>query len=229
MLCGTWRPSRKRCTSTETRTSGGPATEQRAIDLFTALKGSGKKWMGFGSLRPVLSPAGKRMLNAARESGMLTAWVGWDAMTDDGSEGLRCRRENRGRPGGSGAHDQGPRHRCLDCSTCWAPATIPWMISNARVELCDRLGVSMHPSLVVPYPGTKLREQYEPYLYKDMGWEYYTGAYALFEHPDPAMTPETPGGAVLRNLARSASAGEGAACICSGSPGEPFLTRISFR
>ena len=23
-----------------------------------------------------------------------------------------------------------------------------------------------------------------------MGWEYYTGAYALFEHPDPAMTPE---------------------------------------
>jgi hypothetical protein len=23
-----------------------------------------------------------------------------------------------------------------------------------------------------------------------MGWEYYNGAYALFEHPDPAMTPE---------------------------------------
>jgi hypothetical protein len=23
-----------------------------------------------------------------------------------------------------------------------------------------------------------------------MGWEFYTGAYALFEHPDPAMTPE---------------------------------------
>ena len=48
----------------------------------------------------------------------------------------------------------------------------------------------MHPSLVVPYPGTRLREQYEPYLYKDMGWEYYTGAYALYDHPDPAMTPE---------------------------------------
>ena len=48
----------------------------------------------------------------------------------------------------------------------------------------------MHPSLLVPYPGTELRQQYEPYLYKDLGWEYYTGAYALFEHPDPDMTPE---------------------------------------
>jgi hypothetical protein len=48
----------------------------------------------------------------------------------------------------------------------------------------------MHPSLVVPYPGTDLRTEYEPYLYKELGWEYYNGAYALFEHPDPAMTPE---------------------------------------
>ena len=58
------------------------------------------------------------------------------------------------------------------------------------VELADRLGGSMHPSLIVPYPGTELRRQYEPYLYKDLGWEFYTGAYALFQHPDPAMTPE---------------------------------------
>ena len=36
----------------------------------------------------------------------------------------------------------------------------------------------------------ELRKQYEPYLYKDLGWEYYTGAYALFDHPDPAMTAD---------------------------------------
>jgi radical SAM superfamily enzyme YgiQ (UPF0313 family) len=58
------------------------------------------------------------------------------------------------------------------------------------VEVADRLKVSMHPSLVVPYPGSELRKQYEPYLYEDLGWEYYTGAYALFDHPDPAMTPD---------------------------------------
>ena len=48
----------------------------------------------------------------------------------------------------------------------------------------------MYKRQVVPYPGTELRRQYEPYLYKELGWEYYTGAYALFDHPDPAMTPE---------------------------------------
>jgi hypothetical protein len=56
------------------------------------------------------------------------------------------------------------------------------------VDVADRLGVSMHPSLVVPYPGTRLFEEYAPYIYRDLGWEYYTGAYALFDHPDPAMT-----------------------------------------
>jgi hypothetical protein len=39
-------------------------------------------------------------------------------------------------------------------------------------------------------PCTDLAKEYEPYLYKDLGWEYYTGAYALYEHPDPRMTPE---------------------------------------
>jgi len=163
--------------------------EQRAIDMFTALKGSGKKWMGFGSLRPVLTPAGSRMLNAARESGMLTVWVGWDAISDesltayraDGKVGIDRERAVRT------LRDHG-----IDVSLFYMLGGRQDTLDDFKrsVELADRLGVSMHPSLVVPYPGTELRRQYEPYLYKDMGWEYYTGAYALYEHPDPAMTPE---------------------------------------
>lgn len=163
--------------------------EQRAIDLFTALKGSGKKWMGFGSLRPVLTPAGSRMLNAARESGMLTVWVGWDAISDesltayraDGKVGVDRERAVRT------LRDHG-----IDVSLFYMLGSRQDSMDDFKrsIELADRLGVSMHPSLVVPYPGTELRRQYEPYLYKDLGWEYYTGAYALFEHPDPAMTAE---------------------------------------
>jgi len=164
-------------------------TEQRAIDLFTALKGSKKTWMGFGSLRPVLSPAGERMLNAARESGMRTVWVGWDAISDDslkayGADGkIGLDRERAVRT---------IRAHGIDVSLFYMLGSRVDSLDDFKrsVELADRLGVSMHPSLVVPYPGTKLREQYEPYLFKDMGWEYYTGAYALFDHPDPAMTPE---------------------------------------
>ncbi|SNB47905.1 radical SAM protein [Geobacter sp. DSM 9736] len=163
--------------------------EQRAIDMFTALKGSGKKWMGFGSLRPVLTPAGSRMLNAARESGMLTVWVGWDAISDesltaykaDGKIGVDRERAVRT------LRDHG-----IDVSLFYMLGSRTDTLDDFKraVDVADRLGVSMHPSLVVPYPGTELAKQYEPYIYKDLGWEYYTGAYALFEHPDPAMTPE---------------------------------------
>ena len=164
-------------------------TEQRAIDLFNALRGSGKRWMGFGSLRPVLSPAGKRMLNAARESGMLTAWVGWDAMTDEGLKAYHA-------DGKIGVDREAAvrtiKDHGIDVSLFYMLGSRADSLDDFKrsLEVADRLGVSMHPSLVVPYPGTKLREQYGPYLYKDMGWEYYTGAYALFDHPDPAMTPE---------------------------------------
>ncbi len=163
--------------------------EQRAIDMFTALKGSGKKWMGFGSLRPVLTPAGSRMLNAARESGMLTVWVGWDAISD---ESLKAYKAN-----GKVGVDRERAVRTLkdhgiDVSLFYMLGSREDSLDDFKrsVELADRLGVSMHPSLLVPYPGTELLRQYDPYIYKELGWEYYTGAYALFEHPDPAMTPE---------------------------------------
>ncbi len=162
---------------------------QRAIDLFTALKGSGKKWMGFGSLGPVLSKDGSRMLNAARESGLLSLWVGWDAISD---EGLKEYAAN----GKIGVDRETAlrtlRDHGIDVSLFYMLGSRKDSIDDFKrsVELADRLGVSMHPSLVVPYPGTRLREQYEPYLYKELGWEYYNGAYALFDHPDPAMAPE---------------------------------------
>jgi radical SAM superfamily enzyme YgiQ (UPF0313 family) len=51
------------------------------------------------------------------------------------------------------------------------------------IELAERLGAAVHPVLLTPLPGTELYEEYELYLLKDRGWEYYTGAHAVFEHP----------------------------------------------
>ena len=163
--------------------------EQRAIDMFTELKGVRKKWMGFGSLRPVLTPAGSRMLNAARESGMLTVWVGWDSISEEGLTEFKA-------DGKSGVDRERAirtlKDHGIDVSLFYMLGSRTDTLDDFKrsIELADRLGVSMHPSLVVPYPDTELRRQYEPYLYKELGWEYYTGAYAVFEHPDPAMTPE---------------------------------------
>lgn len=162
---------------------------ERAIELFTALKGSDKRWMGFGSLAPVLAPEGPRMLKAARESGLLSLWVGWESISDEGLREFAASvkvgkdRERAVKTLKDSGIDVslfymlGSRHDSIDDF-------------SRSVEIADRLGVSMHPSLVVPYPGTKLREQYDPYIYKDLDWEYYNGAYALFDHPDPDMAPE---------------------------------------
>ncbi|MBI5740783.1 MAG: B12-binding domain-containing radical SAM protein [Nitrospirae bacterium] len=162
---------------------------QRAIDLFNALRGSGKRWMGFGSLRPVLEPEGPGMLKAARESGLLSLWVGWESISDEGLKDLSA--------GGKVGADRERAVKTLkdfgiDVSLFYMLGSRHDSIDDFRrsIDVADRLGVSMHPSLLVPYPGTKLRAQYEPYIYKELGWEYYTGAYALFEHPDPAMMPE---------------------------------------
>lgn len=161
----------------------------RAIELFTALRGSRKKWMGFGSLAPVLSPEGPRMLDAARESGMVTVWVGWESISEGGLEAYGADRkvgEDRERALKT-LRDHG-----IDVSLFFMLGSRSDSMDDFRraVDVADRLGVSMHPSLVVPYPGTDLRAEYEPWLYQDLGWEFYTGAYALFEHPDPAMTAE---------------------------------------
>src|SRR5512137_1288151 len=135
------------------------------------------------------SVQGSRMLNAARESGMLTVWVGWDAISDESLKSYKA-------DGKVGVDRERAvktlRDHGIDVSLFYMLGAREDALDDFRrsVELADRLGVSMHPSLVVPYPGTELRRQYEPYLYKGLGWEYYTGAYALFEHPDPAMTPE---------------------------------------
>lgn len=163
--------------------------QDRAIDLFTALRGSRKRWMGFGSLAPVLSPQGGRMLDAAREAGMFTVWVGWESISAGGVEAygaepkLGVDRERAVKT----IKDHG-----IDVSLFFMLGSRADSLDDyARaVELADRLGVSMHPSLVVPYPGSELRDQYEPFLYRELGWEYYSGAYALFDHPDPAMAPD---------------------------------------
>jgi radical SAM superfamily enzyme YgiQ (UPF0313 family) len=159
----------------------------RAIELFTALRGIKKQWMGFGSLGPVMSPIGDRLLNTAREAGLITLWVGWDAMSD---EGLTAYRAN----GKIGVDREAAVRKIKDHGI---DVSLFYMLGgrddsiddfDRAVEVADRLGVSMHPSLLVPYPGAEIYKLYEPYIYKDLGWEYYTGAFALFDHPDPAMT-----------------------------------------
>src|SRR6185369_16541401 len=141
------------------------------------------------SLGPVMSPVGSKLLTAARESGLMTLWVGWDAMSDAGLNAY-------GAAGKIGKDRESAlkkiRDHGIDVSLFFMLGARADTLADfdKALDLCDRLGVSMHPSLLVPYPGTKLYEEYAPFIYRELGWEYYTGAYALFDHPDPAMSAE---------------------------------------
>lgn len=162
----------------------------RAVALFDAIAaGKRRAWYGFGDLRSVQGPEGERVLRAARRSGLYSVWAGWETdsaetlagFRADGKQG-RDREEAVRRIQGEGIEVVlfamlGARGDGLDAF-------------RRTLEFADRLRVGIHPVLATPLPGTELYEEYRPYLIPGLGWEAFTGARAVFEHPDPEATPE---------------------------------------
>jgi radical SAM superfamily enzyme YgiQ (UPF0313 family) len=166
------------------------ADPDRAVALFEALaRGKRRSWYGFGDLRSVQGPEGERVLEAARRSGLYSVWAGWESDSAEALAGFRAagkqgkdRIEAVKRIQGKGIEVVlftmlGAREDGLDAF-------------RRTLELADRLRVGIHPVLATPLPGTELYEAYRPYLIPGLGWDAYTGVRAVFEHPDPAATPE---------------------------------------
>ncbi|HEY6872943.1 MAG TPA: cobalamin-dependent protein [Geobacteraceae bacterium] len=165
---------------------GGDAL--RSILLFEELaRGSKKHWYGFGDLKAVQGPNGGKMLAAARKSGLFSVWVGWEGDED------KLGTYHAG--GKQGADRVGAVRKMQDAGI----DVILFVVLGGRhdsvdsfaraLELSERLQVGLHPVLLTPLPGTELYESYRPFLFQQMGWDYYTGVRAVFEHPDPEMTP----------------------------------------
>lgn len=161
----------------------------RAIDLFTALRGSKKTWFGYGDLRSVQTSQGDRLLKAAKESGLTSLWVGWESFSDEGVKMLEAS-EKMGRNREDAVRKVKDHGIDVTLQVMFGGRADTLAEFDKAVEISDRLGVYVHPSLLVPYPGTELYEEYEPFLFKEMGWEFYDGAHAVFEHPLPEMSPE---------------------------------------
>lgn len=160
----------------------------RSIELFRALeKGARRPWYGFGDLRSVQGERGEELIAAARASGLFSVWVGWES--------------DEGRLAGYHASaKQGPdRESAIRRLKAAGIDVVLFVVLGGRgdslrdferaVELADRLDVGVHPVLLTPFPGTELYEEYAESLLPGLGWESFTGVRAVFEHPDPAMTP----------------------------------------
>lgn len=165
------------------------ADPDRATALFDALAaGTRRSWYGFGDLRSMQSGAGERMLAAARRSGLFSVWVGWES---DSPEAL-----TEYRAGGKQGTD---RIETVKRIQGHGLEVVLFAVLGGRtdgadsfqrtLDLADRLKVGVHPVLLTPLPGTPLYEQYRPHLIPGLGWDAFTGVRAVFDHPDPAMTP----------------------------------------
>ncbi len=165
------------------------ADPDRAVRLFDALAGGTRRsWYGFGDLRSVQGADGERVLAAARRSGLFSMWTGWES---DSPEALRDYRA---------AGKQGTdRIEAVRRIQGHGIEVVLFVVLGGRgddsssfrrtLELADRLRVGVHPVLLTPLPGTPLYEAYRPHLLPGLGWEAFTGVRALFEHPDPELTP----------------------------------------
>lgn len=162
---------------------------QRAIDLFSALKGSKKKWFGYGDLQAVQTPLGHKLLKSAKDSGLISLWVGWETFSDEGLKAY-CAAEKMGRNREDAVKMVKDYGIDITLSVMLGGRADTLDDFDRTVEVADRLGVNVHPALLVPYPGTDLYQEYKPFLFKDKGWEFYDGAHAVFEHPLPEMSPE---------------------------------------
>lgn len=162
---------------------------QRSISLFDELaKGKKRHWYGFGDLHAIQGRDGKRMLQAARASGLFSVWVGWESEDMLSLDAFKA----SGKQGGN-------RVAAVKQMQDAGIDVVLFVVLGSRQEsmdsfkrtldLSESLRVGIHPVLLTPLPGTELYEEYRQYLLPDMGWECFTGVRGVFEHPDPMMTP----------------------------------------
>ncbi|MDA8241077.1 MAG: radical SAM protein [Nitrospiraceae bacterium] len=156
---------------------------KRSIELFTELsRGSKKYWYGFGDLRAPQGREGENMLKAARKSGLFSVWAGWETSSSEGLKGYRASAKQ-------GTNREEAIRRIKDHGINVTLFVVLGGRSDTRddfnyaLELSERLGVGIHPVLLTPLPGTELYDEYKPYLFREKGWDNYTGVNAVFDHP----------------------------------------------
>lgn len=171
----------------------------RSIDLYREMAASvhGKWWFGSGDLVTIQHPRADELLDLARRAGMTAAMVGYESDNPLVLDELDA------------ANKQG-RDR-LDAIRRIRAAGIEVMLFvmvgsradhmrdfDAILQLADRLDISMHPVMTTPFPGTRLHEEYGPYLIPGQSWDLYDGNHANYVHDEPEMTPDAREDAIVR-------------------------------
>ncbi len=152
----------------------------RYTELFREMAASlkGIYWVGEGSIASVQHPQGEEMLRWARRSGLMQVWIGWESFSHD------ILREY-----GATAKMLVAREDALKKIRDNGIDPVLFMMLGSRneslqeyervAEMCDRLAITPHPVMVVPYPGTALYEEVKGTTAYGGSWDYYDGMHAV--------------------------------------------------
>ena len=171
----------------------------RSIDLYRemAQQVHGKWWFGSGDLVTIGHSRGDELLDLARRAGMTAAMVGYESDSPVVLEELDATKKQ-----GRDRLDAIRRIRAAGIEVMlfvMLGSRADHMRDFERIaELCDELTISAHPVMTTPFPGTKLYEEYRPYLIPDQDWDLFDGNHANFYHDDPEMTPEAREDAIVK-------------------------------
>jgi radical SAM superfamily enzyme YgiQ (UPF0313 family) len=156
---------------------------RRSVELYAAMAAEvrGKWWFGSADLVTLDNDLADQMLSNARRAGLTAVLVGWE------SNNLRSLEEYKA-VSKQGRERRDKIRRIRDHGIEVMLFTMLGGRQDVRedyqgiLELCDELKVSAHPVMTTPFPGTKLHDEYRPYLY-GYDWDSYDGNHAVFDHP----------------------------------------------
>ncbi len=155
----------------------------RYTELFRAMSTDlpSLYWAGEGSLSAVQHAGGEEMLRWARKSGLMQVWVGWESFNPDIVE----------------QYGAGPKMRGMRENALWKIRdngidVVLFVMLGSKdedmreydrvLELSDRIGMTVHPVMLVPYPGTELRRELEGELIYGSDWSFYDGLHSVIRH-----------------------------------------------
>lgn len=164
----------------------------RNLELYREMAKNirGKYWFGSADLVTAGQPGADELLSWARRAGLRAVLVGWESENPASLSEYRAVAKQ-------GGNREDALRRIRDHGI---EVMLFVMVGGRRetlddyrrvLELCDRLDVAAHPTMITPFPGTDLYASCRPDIYPDRdSWDWFDGNHALFRHDDPAMTRE---------------------------------------
>lgn len=135
-------------------------------------------WAGEGSIASVQNKRGEEMLCHARKSGLMQVWVGWESFN------YKTLKEY-----GATSKLLSNREDALKKIRDNGIDVVLFLMLGSKgesmeeydrvLELSDKLSVTPHPVMVVPYPGTVLYEELKSELIYGNNWDFYDGMHSM--------------------------------------------------